>query len=186
MPRPRARPRRSRDGSEIKQLPVRPLVNPLPPIEVLDGEQIERIHDASLQVLEEIGMDFLHADALAILRRAGAEVTAGSERVRFDRGLIAESLASAPASFTMHARNPAHDLAIGANHINFGTVGSAPNSSDLDGGRRVGNFDDYCNFLRLGQCLNIVHFFGGYPVEPVDLHPDIRHLDCVRLPHPHR
>ncbi len=179
MPRPRARPRRSRDGSEIKQLPVRPLVNRLPPIDVLDGEQIERIHDASLQVLEEIGMDFLHADALAILRRAGADVTAGSERVRFDRGLIAQSLATAPASFTLHARNPAHDLAIGANNINFGTVGSAPNSSDLDGGRRVGNFDDYCNFLRLGQCLNIVHFFGGYPVEPVDLHPDIRHLDCV-------
>ena len=179
MSRQRARPRRPRDGSEIKQLPDRRLANPLPPIEILDGEQIERIHDASLRVLEEIGMDFLHADALDILRRAGADVTAGSERVRFDRGLIAQYLATAPASFILHARNPAHDLQIGTNHINFGTVGSAPNVSDLDGGRRTGNFDDYRNLLRLGQSLNIVHFFGGYPVEPIDLHPDSRHLDCI-------
>ena len=176
--RPRRRP--PRDGSSIQQLPRRAVDNPLPPIEVLDAEQIEMIHDASLRVLEEIGMDFLHAEARDVFRRAGADVAAAGERVRIDRGLIAESLATAPAEFTLHARNPANNMRIGANRINFGTVGSAPNVSDIDRGRRVGNFADYCDFLRLTQCVNIVHFFGGYPLEPVDLHPETRHLDCIQ------
>ncbi len=90
-------------------------------------------------------------------------------RGRFDRGLIEAALSHAPASFTLHARNPARDLAIGANHITFATVGSAPDVSDLERGRRVGNFEDYCDLIRLAQAFNIVHFMGGYPVEPLDL-----------------
>ena len=62
----------------------------------------------------------------------------------------------------------------------FCSVGSAPNCSDLEGGRRPGNHADYKNFLRLIQTLNAIHITGGYPVEPVDLHPDIRHLECLR------
>ena len=31
----------------------------------------------------------------------------------------------------------------------------------------------------MAQSLNILHFIGGYPVEPVDVHPSIRHLDCL-------
>jgi len=147
---------------------------------VLSADQIEAIHDASLRILEEIGMDFLHSEALDILAKGGAKMAAGSQRVRFDRGLIEEAVGRAPASFTLHARNPAHNLTMGGNAINFATVGSAPNASDMDGGRRPGTFEDYCNFLRLGQAFNIVHLFGGYPVEPVDLPPETRHLDCIR------
>jgi len=68
---------------------------------------------------------------------------------------------------------------VGGNTITFGTVASPPNVSDLAGGRRVGNFADYCDLLRLAQSLNIIHFFSGYPVEPVDLPPETRHLDCL-------
>jgi trimethylamine--corrinoid protein Co-methyltransferase len=123
-----------------------------------------------MQILEEVGMDFLHPEALALLREGGAEVEDGTERVRFDRGLIEETLAGAPSE--LH-------LPVGGNNIAFGTVASPPNVSDLEGGRRVGNFADYCNLLRLAQSLNIVHFFSGYPVEPVDLAPETRHLDCL-------
>jgi trimethylamine--corrinoid protein Co-methyltransferase len=49
----------------------------------------------------------------------------------------------------------------------------------LQGGRRPGCYRDYCDFLRLAQALNVVHLFGGYPVEPVDLPPETRHLDCT-------
>jgi len=125
-------------------------------------------------------MDFLHPEALDILSAAGAKVEPGSQRVRFDRGFIEEAMGHAPARFTLHARNPAHNLEIGGGNINFCTVGSAPNASDMEGGRRPGCFEDYCNFLRLGQSFNIIHLFGGYPVEPVDLPPETRHLDCIR------
>lgn len=179
MSRDRSTRRRRRDAGAILQTGWREIENPLPPIEVLQPEQVEAIHNASLRVLEEIGMDFLHPEALRLLKEAGADVEPGSERVRFDRGLIMESMAKAPSSFTLHARNPAHNLKMGGNRINFATVGSAPNVSDMDGGRRVGNYEDYCNLLRLAQSLNIVHLVGGYPVEPVDLPPETRHLDAV-------
>ena len=173
-----ARTRRAAAG--IQQLPWRQVRNPYRPFEILSDEHIEAIHNASMRILEEIGMDFMHPEALEILAAAGAEVEPGSERVRMDRGLVEEAVAKAPEQFTLHARNPDHNLAVGGNAINFTSVASAPNVSDLDGGRRPGNFEDYCNLLRLGQALNIVHLFGGYPVEPVDLPPATRHLDCLQ------
>ncbi|HVL52861.1 MAG TPA: trimethylamine methyltransferase family protein, partial [Vitreimonas sp.] len=103
----------------------------------------------------------------------------GSERVRFDPAMVVQTVRAAPASFTLHARNPAHSLEIGDRWVAFGTVGSAPNVADLDGGRRVGNRADFQDLIRLAQTLNVIHFFAGYPVEPIDLHASIRHLDAI-------
>jgi len=68
----------------LKQLPWRHYRNPYKPIEVLRPEQVDKIHEASLKILEEIGIEFLDAEALSILKAAGAKVEAGSQRVRFD------------------------------------------------------------------------------------------------------
>jgi trimethylamine--corrinoid protein Co-methyltransferase len=176
----RRRGRKPAGPKQFNQLPWRRIDSPYAPIEVLSEEGILAITETAFRILEEIGMDFLHPEALEILRLGGAEVEDGSERVRFDRGLIREAIAKAPTSFEIHARNPAHSLFMGGRRINFASVASAPNVSDLTGGRRPGNQQDYRDFLRLGQMLNIVHLFGGYPVEPVDLPPATRHLDCIR------
>ena len=89
-----------------------------------------------------------------------------------------ECLKTVPSQFILHARNPERNNLIGDNAINFTTVASAPNSSDLEGGRRTGNFEDYCNFLRLAHSFDIIGFISGYPVEPIDIPPDSRHLDA--------
>jgi trimethylamine---corrinoid protein Co-methyltransferase len=149
------------------------------PTEVVSGDELEAIHDASLRVLSEIGMDFLDEEARELLRGAGAMVEPGSDRVRFDPGMVLERIRTAPSSFVLHARNPEHDLQIGGDWTAFGAVASAPNVLDLDHGRRVGNRADYQNLVRLGQVLNAVHFFGGYPVEPVDVHASVRHLYAI-------
>jgi len=162
----------------LKQLPWRHYRNPYKPIEVLRPEQVEKIHEASLRILEEIGMEFLDAEALSILKAAGVKVEAGSQRVRLDRGLVLESIAKTPREVTLHARNPEHNLTFGGDHVNFGSVASAPNVSDMDRGRRPGNFQDYCDLLKLVQTYNIVQFTGGYPVEPADRPPATRHLDA--------
>ncbi|HKY95112.1 MAG TPA: trimethylamine methyltransferase family protein [Kiloniellales bacterium] len=175
----RAGRRASRGAGNLHQLPWRNVTNPYKPIEVLSEDQIEAIHNASLRILEDIGMEFLHVEALEILKRAGAKVTPGSNMVKLDRGLILEQLKTVKPTIRFHARNPAHDLTMGGNAINFCTVASAPNASDVDGGRRPGNYDDYRNFLRLAQSFNIIHLAGGYPVEPIDLPPATRHLDCL-------
>src|SRR5690606_174513 len=80
---------------------------------------------------------------------------------------------------TLHARNPKRNVTLGGNHLCFGQVASAPFVSDLEGGRRAGNQKDYRDLLKLAQSFDVVHLTGGYPVEPVDIHASIRHLDCL-------
>jgi trimethylamine--corrinoid protein Co-methyltransferase len=149
-----------------------------PPTAAVSADQLEAIHEASLTILEEVGMDILLPEAREVYRAAGATVE--GQRVRLDRGLVLEAVAKAPELFTLHARNPARNIGIGGDEITFCAVASAPNCSDLAGGRRPGSQNDFRNFMRLIQTLNIVQIIGGYPVEPVDLHPNTRHLDCLR------
>ena len=177
MERGDRRKRKTRDGG-VKQLSARAIVNPYDPIEVLQEEQIERIHEGALEVLETIGMKVNSPSARDILAKAGADVNQETEQVRFDRGLILENIKHCPAEFTIHARNPANNLTFGGNRIIFSPVSSAPNCSDLDRGRRPGTYEDFSNFLRLTHSLNILQFIGGYPVEPLDLPVPTRHLDC--------
>jgi trimethylamine--corrinoid protein Co-methyltransferase len=172
--------RAGRGESGPKQLPFRQPRLRYPPTPAVSEDELEAIHDASLQVLEEIGMDVLLPEARDILKAAGAEVEPGSPRVRMDRGLVMAAVGRAPERFRLHARNPAHDIEVGGDLVCFGQVSSAPNCSDLDRGRRPGSQADFRDLVRLTQSLNILHFIGGYPVEPVDLHPDIRHLECLR------
>jgi trimethylamine--corrinoid protein Co-methyltransferase len=178
MTREGGRRRERRTAGGLKQLPWRNYRNPYKPIEVLSADHVEAIHETSLRILEEHGVEFLDGEALALLKDAGADVKPGDGVVRFDRGLIMENVGKAPAEVTLHARNPERSLTFGGNHINFGTVASAPNVSDLDRGRRPGNYQDYCDLLRLAQSLNIVQFLSGYPVEPADLPAPTRHLDA--------
>ena len=102
------------------------------------------------------------------------------ERVRFDPALIEELISHAPESFTLHTRNPIRNRVVGGNNMMFGTVGSPPNCHDMEGGRRVGTRADFQKFLMLGQHFNAIDFCAGYPVEPVDVHAGIRHLEALR------
>ena len=61
----------------------------------------------------------------------------------------------------------------------FVNVSSPPNCSDLDRGRRTGTRDSYQDLVKLTQYFNCIHMAGGYPVEPIDIHASIRHLDCL-------
>ncbi len=181
------KPRRRRRGKSsaasagannlVEQMPWQQLSMPFAPTDVASQEQIELIHDGSMRVLEQIGIDVLLPKAREMMVAAGA--TANGERVCFGRETIMELISHVPSQFTLHARNPAHNFKVGAQYVNFGTVASAPNTNSLDGGRRPGNQQDFQTFLKLMQSLNIMHFTSGYPVEPVDLHPSVRHLHCL-------
>lgn len=180
----RSRRRRQRQESgegahAIEQLPWGQPRYVDPPTEPLDAEGVENIHDASMRILEEIGIEFLHDEARQVLKDAGCEVASDSTNVKMDRDFVMEQVAKAPSSFTITPRNPEHRVVIGDGRVAFGQVASPPSVSDLDNGRRTGNRKDFQNLLRLAQSFNCIHINCGYPVEPVDIHPSIRHLDAV-------
>ncbi|SEB35028.1 trimethylamine---corrinoid protein Co-methyltransferase [Nitratireductor aquibiodomus] len=171
--------KRGNTGS-FEQPPFRRLVNPFTPTRIVSEDELEAIHLASLRVLSEIGVEVLHDEARAIMKAHGADVRADTQRVHFDPALILEYVAHCPSEFEVHARNPAHNLRMGGSSLILAQMASAPNCSDLDRGRRPGNQEDFRNFIKLSQMHNIIQCQGGYPVEPIDIHPSIRHLECLR------
>lgn len=168
---------RAAAAAGIDQLPFTRVRRHFEPTKVVSEDEVEAIHDASLSILRDTGIDVLEEAAQKLYVDAGC--TIDGNRVRFDPDMVVETIGSAPAEFTLHARNPAHDLRIGGNNVVFSAVASPPNVGDASGGRRSGNRKDFQKLVRLSQHFNVVHMHGGYPVEPADLHPSIRHLHAT-------
>ena len=148
------------------------------PARIVSEDELESLHLASLEVLETIGIDVMLPEARDYFLRAGARVD--GERVRIPGDVIMNAIATVPSRFTFHARNPDKTIQLGDGWLAFGTVGSAPNSSDLEHGRRPGNLEDYRRFLKLAQSFNCIDFISGYPVEPIDVHASVRHLVALK------
>ncbi len=169
----------ARRGTQvIEQMPWSIPVNIDRPTEPLDADGVQAIHDGAMRILEEIGVMFLNPEAVRILKQAGCRVQ--GELVKMDRDFVMEMIAKAPSEFTITPRNPARRIPVGGRHILFGNVSSPPNYWDMEIGRKVpGNRDQCRNLLKLTQYFNCIHFAGGYPVEPVDIHASVRHLDVL-------
>src|SRR5947209_6478558 len=174
--RRRQRAPRSRD-IQNQLAALGPVENPYPPIDVLSPEGLSRIVDAAFLVLEEMGLEFRSGRALALLKANGAIVDEASQMVRMGRDLVEHFVGLAPERFPVHARNRERDTVMGGRRINFNTVGSPPNVSDLDRGRRPGSYEALCDLVKLNHALGVIHLVGGAVVEPMDLPVPTRHLD---------
>jgi trimethylamine--corrinoid protein Co-methyltransferase len=174
--RRRQRAPRSRDIQT--QFPaLGPVENPYPPIDILTPEALQRIVDAAFTVLADMGLEFRSQWALALLTKNGAGVDTATQMVRMDRDLVEHFVGLAPEIFPVHARNRERDTVMGGRRINFNTVGSPPNISDLDRGRRPGSYEALCDLVKLNHALGVIHIVGGAVVEPLDLPVPTRHLD---------
>ena len=169
-----------RGGEVIDQPPWNPPINRDKPTEPLSPEGVERLHNAAMRILEEIGIQFLNPDAVTILRRGGADIDPDGITVRMGRDMVMELVAKAPDQFTLTPRNPDRQITVGGNHMLFGNVSSPPNYWDLELNKKVPGTREQCrDLLKLTQYFNCIHFAGGYPVEPVDVHASVRHLDVL-------
>ena len=154
-------------------------VNRIPVYALLAPDAEEAVHQASMRILEEIGVDFRgDSEALALWRAAGAEVE--GERVRIPRELAMAQLALAPARFTQHARNPARSVVIGGSNLVLAPVYGPPYVRDLGGTRRRGTLEDLENFIKLAYRLPALNHSGGIVCEPQDVPIPKRHLEIFR------
>jgi trimethylamine---corrinoid protein Co-methyltransferase len=156
-------------------------VNPYRPVEILSEDQVETIHETSLRILSDIGMQVLGDRALDALVVAGASVDRSTRNVRLDPGQVEELVTKTPGEFRLHARNPGRDVVFGGSNLVFCAVGGPAFVSDLDRGRRPGNIADFRDYVRLIGALEVIHQEGGGPLEPTDLPVETRHLDQYRI-----
>ncbi len=178
--KPKRRRRRDKKKPVVKipQIDRCRLENQFSPLTPLDEEQLEFVHDTSLRILEEQGIEVLGDLALDAFRQAGADVSRDG-LVKMDRGLVMETMAHVPGGFELIARNPENTIHCGSNAINFGLVSGPPNVHDCINGRRAGTIEDFRTLIKLGQHFNVISFFGNQAVAPTDLPVGTRHLDTT-------
>jgi trimethylamine--corrinoid protein Co-methyltransferase len=128
-----------------------------------------------MRILEEIGLDVLHAEARALLASAGQRVD--GDRVFFDRGFVLEQVAKAPSTFTLHARNPERSVEVGGGTPLWMGVGGPPFLSDLDEGRRGGTLEGHDTIIKLTQVAEPLNCAQAGACEPVQMPVHTRHLD---------
>ena len=146
----------------------------IPWVDLLTENQVRTIHDASMDVIEEVGVEFRCDDALAMWRAAGARVSGAT--VRIDREHLMALVGTAPSSYTMVARDPAHSVTVGDGKTIFTPSYGAPYVLGLDGVRRPGSLEDFRNFTRLNHLSPALHMSGGVVCEPMDVPVPKRHL----------
>ena len=173
--------RAARAASRAAAAPPRDpyITRSMPPVELLDEANLEKIEHNADTILEQVGIDFRdYPRALELLGEAGADID--GERVRFPRGMCREIVTNkAPAQYTQHARNPANNVEIGGRNTVFVPNYGSPFVFDLDNGRRYATLEDFQNVVKLAHMQPHIHHSGGTVCEPVDVPVNKRHLDMV-------
>ncbi|MGI9433482.1 MAG: trimethylamine methyltransferase family protein [Geminicoccaceae bacterium] len=168
----RASRREARTAFDVTTLPV--LDRSVPVYEVLDPDQLEAVHQASLRILEEIGIEFRDDEAAAMWRAAGADVR--GHRVHLSPALVMELVAKAPGRINVLARNPERRTEIGGKKVAFAPTYGSPFVYDFNNERRYGTLDDLQNFHKLAYLSPVIHNTGAVICEPVDIPVSKRHL----------
>ncbi len=185
MRQSRRQRRKERSNGQLNslflQIPFREIRNLWPPLEIVNQTELDLIDDASMTILEEVGLRFLDAEVLDLWEKAGATVDHIQQHVYIERGLIKELIAHAPASFTMRARNPQRNRFIGENAINFFPAAGMVNFSSLKTGRRPGTKADVITLHKLIQQCNVLHAAGIQHVAMHDVPISERHLQAQLL-----
>ena len=146
----------------------------LPSIEVLSPEEVERIHLASLDIMEEGGIEFKEKSVLNIFKDAGFPIE--KSIVRFPAYRVEEALHTVPKRFTRYGPNGRYKFTMGEGEVNFG-VGSLPiDVLDIDTGKiRRAAKRDMVDFAKLSDALNNFSIANAC-VQPADVPEDVIHV----------
>ncbi|OAN74655.1 trimethylamine methyltransferase [Sulfitobacter sp. EhC04] len=150
----------------------------IPNFEVLNEEALQIIERNADIILEEVGVNFPeNPEALQMWRDAGADVR--GERVHIPKGLARKLCATAPSTYTQHARNPERNVEVGGRNLVLAPVYGPPFVRDIAGGRRYATMADFNKFVKLAYMSKWLHHSGGTVCEPTDIPVNKRHLDML-------
>lgn len=123
----------------------------------LSQQQIEQIHESTLEVLRKTGVLFEHEEALRILGEAGCEVDFDTRVAKFPAGLVEGCLRSAPSSFTLRAIEREYDLHLGGTRVAFSSGTAVDVLDTLSGERRPATLKDAVDVIRILDKLDQIH-----------------------------
>ncbi len=151
--------------------------------EFLSPAEIEEIHNASMRLLAEVGVQFPDDEALEVFKQHGAKTE--GQIVYLEETQLMEALETVPAQFTIHGRNPDRDVIVGGGEPVFAPAYGAPFLVDADEkhpyeiGKRAPTMEDYDNLARLAHALPNQDMSGHLMVEPGGVAAHSAHLNML-------
>lgn len=125
----------------------------------LSQMDMDNIHAAALEALEQIGLADAPESGVRYLTGAGA-ILGEDGRLRFPRALIEDTIARANREITLHGRDPKHDMILSGTRVHYGTAGAAVHMVDVDGRNyRESTLQDLYDAARITDTLDNIHFF---------------------------
>ena len=135
----------------------------------LSQSSLERIHQATLEIFEEVGFEVHYQGALEVFAQSGAKVDFDRKHVRLSPQLVEKAIGTAPSKVVLYGREERHNLILEGKRVYLGTGGTAVNVIDLESGeKRLSTLEDIRQMARLVDALDNVHFFM-LPVFPHEL-----------------
>lgn len=139
--------------------------------------QLDCLHGASMDILMNTGISF-NSDRVTRLCKKHKIKTDG-EKVFLTEKDILKALATAPAQFTIKARNPEKSVVIGEENYIFLPTGGAPNVVMPSGKQRPATMEDFCTCCKLVQTSQQLDMGGYLMVQPNDIQLETAHLDML-------
>jgi trimethylamine--corrinoid protein Co-methyltransferase len=150
--------------------------------EILSKQEIQQIHDTSMRLLANVGVEFPYQPALATFQKHGVKTS--GQRVYLSEDQVMKGLACAPKQFTIHARNPERNVVIGGGRPVFAPGYGAPflvDAAPSKGvrGKRVPTMEDYVNLVKITHALPNQDLSGHLLVQPAVANADTAHVQML-------
>ncbi len=138
---------------------IKSISNPKRKLEILTKEEVQKIHDATLWIIENVGVRFPSKRTLDIWESCGATVDRDKKLVRVKPNLIEDALKKCPPKYILAARDPQQDCSLDGNHVYLGTDGCGVEVIDFETGqKRTSCLSDVRDIARLADATEEVGF----------------------------
>ena len=159
---------------------IKSISNPKLKLEILTKDEVKKIHDATLWIIEKVGVRFPSKRALDIWEQHGATVDREKKIVRAKPELIEDALKKCPPKYSLGARDPQQDCALDGNHVFLGTDGCGVEVIDIETGKkRTSCLQDVGDISRLADGTEEVGFHW-VPVSAQDKPAHTRGLHEIK------
>ncbi|MGD8520573.1 MAG: trimethylamine methyltransferase family protein [Desulfobacterales bacterium] len=146
-------------------------------IHTFSHEELIKIHDASINLLETVGVRFDDDEAVNLFKSNGFKVD--GKTIFFTEKSIRRALDTAPSNFSLVARNPVKSVAIGGDDLALVPGYGASFIASSGGLQREATLEDYHKFCQLVQTSKVINVNGFLMVSPWDLQAETAHLEML-------
>jgi trimethylamine--corrinoid protein Co-methyltransferase len=138
---------------------IKSITDPALSLNILSVEDVQRIHSATLEIIEKTGVKFPSTKALDIWEAHGASVDRDTWIVKVPGEVIEAALKHAPARYDLAARDADQDLPLDGNHVFVGTDGCGVEVIDIHTSeRRRSTLKDVGEIARVADYLEAIAF----------------------------